>query len=163
MQYKSLMSELDIKTVRELEDLIIDCMYNDLLKGTLDQKNALLTVEYTFGRDSRAEDVDKMIKQLEDWDTQLGQAETLIERQIRFCNQNIKENYDAQVALEVESQEKRQKLLEAITEGKGEVDGYHIKSGKMGKRDEMGGSGGGGIGQMKDFLSGMAKGFLNKK
>lgn len=30
------MKELDIKNIRELEDLIIDCMYNDLIKGTLD-------------------------------------------------------------------------------------------------------------------------------
>ena len=52
------MKELDIKNLRELEDLIIDCMYNDLLKGTLDQKNSELTVEFTYGRDSRAEDVD---------------------------------------------------------------------------------------------------------
>ena len=61
LKYSHLMKELDIKSVRELEDLIIDCMYNDLLKGTLDQKNAILTVEYTFGRDSRPEDVDEMI------------------------------------------------------------------------------------------------------
>ena len=52
------MKELDIKNIRELEDLIIDCMYNDLIKGTLDQKNAILNVEYTYGRDSRPEDIE---------------------------------------------------------------------------------------------------------
>ena len=62
------MKELDINNIRELEDLIIDCMYNNLLKGTLDQKNAILTVEYTFGRDSRPEDVDQMVLLLDGWD-----------------------------------------------------------------------------------------------
>lgn len=36
LKYSHLMKELDIKNIRELEDLIIDCMYNDLIKGTLD-------------------------------------------------------------------------------------------------------------------------------
>jgi COP9 signalosome complex subunit 7 len=39
LNYKVLMSELNIKDLRELEDMIIDCIYNDLLKGQLDQKN----------------------------------------------------------------------------------------------------------------------------
>jgi len=34
--YDFLMRTLDIKDLRELEDLIIDCIYNDLLKGKLD-------------------------------------------------------------------------------------------------------------------------------
>ena len=37
--YDTLMSTLDIKDLRELEDLIIDCIYNELLKGKLDQMN----------------------------------------------------------------------------------------------------------------------------
>lgn len=34
--YETLMTSLDIKDLRELEDLIIDCFYNELLKGKLD-------------------------------------------------------------------------------------------------------------------------------
>jgi COP9 signalosome complex subunit 7 len=34
--YDTLMTTLDIKDLRELEDLIIDCFYNELLKGKLD-------------------------------------------------------------------------------------------------------------------------------
>ena len=45
------MKELDISDIRSLEDLIIDCIYNDLLKGKLDQRNKELLVEYTYGRD----------------------------------------------------------------------------------------------------------------
>jgi len=34
--YDNLMRTLDINDLRELEDLIIDCIYNELLKGKLD-------------------------------------------------------------------------------------------------------------------------------
>lgn len=36
LNYEIIMRNLDIKDIRELEDLIIDCFYNDLLKGKLD-------------------------------------------------------------------------------------------------------------------------------
>jgi hypothetical protein len=32
------MSSLKIDNVRELEDLIIDCIYNELIEGQLDQR-----------------------------------------------------------------------------------------------------------------------------
>ncbi|KAF9024700.1 hypothetical protein BDZ89DRAFT_1068805 [Hymenopellis radicata] len=38
-------------TVRELEDLIIDAIYLDMLRGKLDQKEGQFEVEYTMGRD----------------------------------------------------------------------------------------------------------------
>lgn len=38
LSYSALMSDLDIEhsNVRELEDLIIDCIYNELISGQLD-------------------------------------------------------------------------------------------------------------------------------
>ena len=42
LKYTNLTNELDIKDLRELEDLMLDCIYNELLKGTLDQKNNIL-------------------------------------------------------------------------------------------------------------------------
>ena len=62
------MKYLDIQELRELEDLIIDCIYNDLISGKLDQKNKVLQVEYTYGRDVRESDIDNMVFKLEDWD-----------------------------------------------------------------------------------------------
>ncbi len=37
LEYESLMRDLELPTVRELEDLIIDCIYNELVAGKLDQ------------------------------------------------------------------------------------------------------------------------------
>ncbi|KAG6912801.1 hypothetical protein DXG01_012029, partial [Tephrocybe rancida] len=42
---------LDMPTIRDLEDLIIDAIYLDILHGKLDQKEQQLEVEYTMGRD----------------------------------------------------------------------------------------------------------------
>ncbi|KAG6913305.1 hypothetical protein DXG01_007872 [Tephrocybe rancida] len=42
---------LDMLTIRDLEDLIIDTIYLDILHGKLDQKEQQLKVEYTMGRD----------------------------------------------------------------------------------------------------------------
>ena len=53
--YSELMSVLQIKDIRELEDSIIDCIYAGLLNGKLDQKNQLLHVHSTFGRDVKDE------------------------------------------------------------------------------------------------------------
>ena len=36
------MKQLGINDIRKIEDKIIDCIYNDLLKGRLDQKNQQL-------------------------------------------------------------------------------------------------------------------------
>ena len=39
IEYQDLMQQLDIGSLRELEDLIIDCIYNELVEGKLDQLN----------------------------------------------------------------------------------------------------------------------------
>jgi COP9 signalosome complex subunit 7 len=38
LDYQDLMQALHIESVRELEDLMIDCIYNELLTGQLDQR-----------------------------------------------------------------------------------------------------------------------------
>jgi COP9 signalosome complex subunit 7 len=53
LHYAELMRELDFDTVRELEDLIIDCIYNELVAGQLDQLNQQFHVVSCFGRDLR--------------------------------------------------------------------------------------------------------------
>lgn len=39
IDYATLLKELDLSDVRELEDLIIDVIYADIIRGKLDQKN----------------------------------------------------------------------------------------------------------------------------
>jgi COP9 signalosome complex subunit 7 len=47
------MSSLKIDNVRELEDLIIDCIYNELISGQLDQLKQQFHVVSCYGRDLR--------------------------------------------------------------------------------------------------------------
>jgi len=58
---------LDIPNVRELEDLIIEAIYQDVIKGKLDQKRKQLEIEYTMGRDLRPGQIDQMLEVLSAW------------------------------------------------------------------------------------------------
>ena len=49
--YSSLLRELDIESVRELEDLIIETIYAGVLSGKIDQDKGVLRVKWTIGRD----------------------------------------------------------------------------------------------------------------
>ena len=69
LHYGDLQKQLNINNVRELEDTIIECMYNQLIRGRLDQKEKKLMVEYTFGRDARPSVIPKMLEKLENWHT----------------------------------------------------------------------------------------------
>ena len=61
------MQYLDIPNVRELEDLIIEAIYQDVIKGKLDQKRKQLEIEYTMGRDLRPGQIDQMLEVLSAW------------------------------------------------------------------------------------------------
>ena len=53
--------------VRELEDLIIDAIYLDILRGKLDQKEVQLEVEYTMGRDLEPGKLEQVLFALQSW------------------------------------------------------------------------------------------------
>ncbi|QRV76931.1 COP9 signalosome complex subunit 7b [Ceratobasidium sp. AG-Ba] len=69
LSYSDLLAYLDISSVRQLEDLIIDAMYQDVLKGKLDQKEGRLEVEYTIGRDLEpgTASLEQLLAKLQDW------------------------------------------------------------------------------------------------
>ena len=58
---------LDMPTIRELEDLIIDAIYLDVIRGKLDQKEQQFEVEYTLGRDVEPTKIEDILKSLQDW------------------------------------------------------------------------------------------------
>ncbi|CDW71884.1 cop9 signalosome complex subunit 7b [Stylonychia lemnae] len=118
LNYSQLMNDLDIQNLRELEDLIIDCIYNELLTGKLDQLNKQFHVVDTYGRDVREADVSDMIKKLEDWDDQLEKSQVFIEKNMRDCNSSIMISYEQQLIHEQEIRDKRDQLLRDIMAGK---------------------------------------------
>jgi COP9 signalosome complex subunit 7 len=67
LEYGGLLRDLQLGTVRELEDLIIDSCYEGLLDGKLDQRHSCFLVSYAMGRDIGPTDVDMMLDKLGTW------------------------------------------------------------------------------------------------
>jgi len=65
--YNILLEKLNMQSLRELEDLIIECMYQGLLEGKLDQEKLLFQVDQTIGRDIKPSDIDRIIAELTNW------------------------------------------------------------------------------------------------
>lgn len=86
--YSLLLEELEIQNVRNLEDLIIEGIYADIIHGKLDQKNQQLEVDYVIGRDIRPTAVTQMISVLKEWCTGCEVILQGIEQQINKANTN---------------------------------------------------------------------------
>uniref|UniRef100_T1IJC1 PCI domain-containing protein n=1 Tax=Strigamia maritima TaxID=126957 RepID=T1IJC1_STRMM len=86
--YSTLLKELDMKNLRELEDLIIEVIYADIVHGKLDQKHSQLEVDYTIGRDIRPEDVPNIVSVLTDWCDSCETILSNVESQINKANTN---------------------------------------------------------------------------
>eukprot|EP00456_Euglypha_rotunda_P089827 TRINITY_DN9340_c0_g1_i3.p1 TRINITY_DN9340_c0_g1~~TRINITY_DN9340_c0_g1_i3.p1 ORF type:complete len:221 (+),score=39.69 TRINITY_DN9340_c0_g1_i3:2-664(+) len=67
LSYSTLIESLELKDVRELEDLIIDTVYIGLVKGKLDQKKQVFEVEFAIGRDIGPTDVAQMMATITAW------------------------------------------------------------------------------------------------
>ncbi|XP_001600374.2 COP9 signalosome complex subunit 7b isoform X1 [Nasonia vitripennis] len=85
--YSILLEELDIKNVRDLEDLIIEAIYADIIHGKLDQKNSQLEVDYTgLGRDVRPGDAGAVAETLAEWGQACSDILNCIEQQVNKAN-----------------------------------------------------------------------------
>ncbi|KAG0305904.1 hypothetical protein BGZ98_003309 [Dissophora globulifera] len=65
--YSELVAYLEIANVRQLEDLIMDAIYQNVINANLDQKLKLVEVHSAMGRDLRPGQAQVMLKVLEDW------------------------------------------------------------------------------------------------
>lgn len=84
--YKELLEELDIKHVRDLEDMIIEAIYGDIIHGKLDQKKQQLEVDYAIGRDIRQGNVTDLGSFLEEWCDSCETILACLENQIQRAN-----------------------------------------------------------------------------
>ena len=67
LPYDLLLRTLQIPTIRELEDLTIDGIYLDLMRGKLDQRYQQFEVEYVIGRDLAPGKVESLLNTLQAW------------------------------------------------------------------------------------------------
>lgn len=90
--YSVLLKDLEMRNLRELEDLIIEAVYTDIIQGKLDQRNQLLEVDFCIGRDIRKKDISNIVKTLHEWCDGCEAVLLGIEQQVLRANQ-YKENH----------------------------------------------------------------------
>uniref|UniRef100_A0A667GLC0 COP9 signalosome subunit 7B n=1 Tax=Lynx canadensis TaxID=61383 RepID=A0A667GLC0_LYNCA len=89
--YSVLLKDLEMRNLRELEDLIIEAVYTDIIQGKLD-RNQLLEVDFCIGRDIRKKDINNIVKTLHEWCDGCEAVLLGIEQQVLRANQ-YKENH----------------------------------------------------------------------
>lgn len=65
--YSTLMAELGLDSLRELEDIIIEVIYADIVHGKFNQLTKTLEIDYTIGRDIKQDDIGKISSVLTEW------------------------------------------------------------------------------------------------
>ncbi|KAF7974945.1 hypothetical protein HWV62_44161 [Athelia sp. TMB] len=101
LPYADLLQALDMPTIRDLEDLIIDAIYLDILRGKLDQKEQQLEVEYTMGRDLEPGKVEDLLAALRSWASTTSAVLTSLDDQLASLASQTAAN-----AAELEAHEK---------------------------------------------------------
>jgi COP9 signalosome complex subunit 7 len=115
ISYAQLHQQLDIQDVRELEDLIIDAIYQGVIQGKLDQRKKQLEIECTMGRDLKPESLDVMITTLSNWYQVSEQLVGNIKDRMNHANIVLSEERKHKEELEkrIESEKKKLKEMEA--------------------------------------------------
>jgi len=102
--YETLLRELELGNLRELEDLVIDALYRELLVAKLDHAHAQLEVAHAVGRDVRAQDVGALVASIEQWSSRaqnlLVTLDQLTERARATAEAHVQ--HDAQLSKKVD-------------------------------------------------------------
>lgn len=67
LPYSLLLQQLELKNVRELEDLLIEAVYCDIIHGKLDQRNQQVEVDFSVGRDLGPNELPTIANTLQEW------------------------------------------------------------------------------------------------
>jgi len=119
LPYDALLKELDMTNVRELEDMIIDCVYLGLIKGKLDQKKRAFEVSFAIGRDIGPTDLDQMLDKLGSWAQVSTMTLDALEKRIDDANKAKQrektddEDFDTRKKITVDEMKAKQKEAES--------------------------------------------------
>ncbi|KAI0344046.1 hypothetical protein BDW22DRAFT_1355330 [Trametopsis cervina] len=115
LPYAELIDMLQVSTIRELEDLIIDAIYLEVIRGKLDQKEQQFKVEYTMGRDLEPGKVESILAALQNWATTTSSVLATLDEKLgqiaaRTAAENTaKEVYERQYLANVVEMQTKQK------------------------------------------------------
>lgn len=84
--YASLLTQLQITEIRELEDTVIDAIYSGLMNAKLDQQNKAVEILSAIGRDVDPADIAKMQQKLAQWAGASQSVIQAIEQKTQFAN-----------------------------------------------------------------------------
>jgi len=110
LAYSLLMSELDISTVRDLEDLVIEGISAGVVQGKLDQKSSYFEVDFVIGRDIRKSDIGSIVSVLSGWCDNCDTMLRDIESQADKLNTEKQQHVNHKAALESKINELKQQL-----------------------------------------------------
>uniref|UniRef100_A0A667WSZ4 Uncharacterized protein n=1 Tax=Myripristis murdjan TaxID=586833 RepID=A0A667WSZ4_9TELE len=85
--YSVLMKDLDLVSVRQLEDLLIEAMYAGVIQGKLDQCRQQLEVDFCISRDIPYEGIVKISSILTQWCSNCETVLTSIPQQVGRMNE----------------------------------------------------------------------------
>ncbi|EJD54954.1 hypothetical protein AURDEDRAFT_109484 [Auricularia subglabra TFB-10046 SS5] len=106
LPYSVLLRSLDVANVRELETLIIDAIYQDLLSGKLDQRHERLEVASVVGRDLPPGELQGVLDALREWSQRTAAVLAALDTQIKAIA-----DLDTASKLGLEEHEKRRDTL----------------------------------------------------
>lgn len=115
--YSTLLTQLDISDLRELEDLIIEAIYAGIVQAKLDQKFARLEVECFIGRDIKKDALDGMVEKLENWCSNCASVLQAVEGQMQRANDIKGERSKEREKHELEVRDLRQTMKTAAADG----------------------------------------------
>lgn len=85
ISYQSMMQELGLPTIRDVENLIISSIYEGIITGKLNSEKQQFVVEETLGRDVRPHEIDNMINALTDWQKQSTVVLSTLEQRVQYA------------------------------------------------------------------------------
>ncbi|KAG8824978.1 hypothetical protein FRC19_000663 [Serendipita sp. 401] len=145
--YGQLLSALDISSIRELEDLIIDAIYQDIVRGKLDQKEQQFEVEFTMGRDLQMSQLPSLLEELRQWSQRTAGVIAALDKKIEGVMQQEK---NAKLSLE-QHEAQREAMIQEIQakskKGRAEKDAAEDTM----ELDDMPNSGGSTLGSLLGF------------
>jgi len=123
--YSTLLAELEVGNLRELEDLIIECLYQGLVSGKLDQKAKQLEVDTSMGRDLKPGQLDTITQTLQLWSQKSSSLLKVIEEKINYANWVHEENRKAKAEFDQKIDNIKQNIKAALEAdgGAGDFDG----------------------------------------
>ncbi|XP_018973557.1 COP9 signalosome complex subunit 7a-like isoform X2 [Cyprinus carpio] len=102
LPYSLLLQQLELKNVRELEDLLIEAVYCDIIHGKLDQRNQQVEVDCSIGRDLGPNELPNIANTLQEWCTGCEAVLCGIEEQVSRANQYRENQLKIKVQVETE-------------------------------------------------------------